>query len=308
MKMSEIIEQTRVDAPAAGGEVSEEAIRRGWILPFAEGQFVYGPEWTVLLRQLQSMLLSRAADLGFREYVFPRLVPGSAVDNFRLSQFKPDLLWRADGERVLDPVQCLPLYHVLRGQRLPGTRLPLKVVETLGGWTWRRERASELDGAFRSIEFARVEHVWIAPPEETARIRNTVRDSVVAQLHELGLSVQTVVGEPCMPIEEIDHRRDAAESADEVPVIDIELRVRPEREPGTITPRDFDEIGGCTVEGDHHLKSFDIARADGGPLWSGCCGIGLNRLVIGFLFQHGFDIQHWPDEVGRHIAVMASTR
>lgn len=308
MKLSEVIEQKLVQTPAAGGEVTNEAIRRGWLLPFAPGQFVYGPEWTFLLRRLQAMLLERAAELGFQEYLFPRLVPDQAVDNFRLSQFKPGLLWRADGDRVLDPVQCLPFYHVLRGRRVSAGQLPLMAVETLGGWTWRRESPADLDGAFRAIEFARVEHVWIAPPAEAAAIRNTVRDSVVGQLMDLGLSVQTVVGEPCMPIEEIDRRREAADTGDEVPVIDIELRVRPQRDPSVITPQDFDEIGGCTIEGDHHLGSFDIARDDGSPLWSGCCGVGLNRLVIGFLFQHGFDASRWPAQVANGAATAASSR
>jgi seryl-tRNA synthetase len=297
MKLSEIIEQRLASSPAAGGAVTEEAIERGWLLPFAEGQYVYGPEWTALLRRLQSLLLTNAASLGFKEYLFPRLIPSSAVENFRLSQYKPGLLWRAEGNRVLDPVQCLSLYHVLQGQRLNADRVPLMAVETLGGWTWRNERGGDLDGAFRAIEFARVEHVWIAPPADATQIRNTVRDSVVELLSGLNLAVQTVVGEPCMPIAEIDQRREAAVSADEVPVIDIELRVRPERDPGVVTPQDFDEVGGCTVEGDHHLRSFDIARADGEPLWSGCCGIGLNRLVIGFLFHHGFDSSAWPDRV-----------
>lgn len=308
MKLSEIIEQSLVDSPAAGGEITEEALRRGWLLPFAEGQFVYGPEWTALLRCLQGIVLSNADDLGFREYLFPRLIPASAVENFRLSQYKPGLLWRADGERVLDPVQCLPLYHVLQGQRLPAERLPLMAVETLGGWTWRREQPAELDGAFRAIEFARVEHVWISPPDEATRIRNTLRDSVVSLLLDLGLPVQTVVGEPCMPMAEIEKRREEATSADDVPVIDIELRVRAEREAGQISPQDFDEIGGCTIEGDHHLASFNIARQDDGPLWSGCCGIGLNRLVIGFLFQHGFNAKHWPDQVAGRAETMASAR
>jgi seryl-tRNA synthetase len=182
------------------------------------------------------------------------------------------------------------------------------VVETLGGWTWRRERPADLDGAFRAVEFARVEHAWIAPPADAARIRNVVRDAAVAQLTELGLSVQTVVGEPCMPIDEIERRREEAQSADDVPVIDIELRVRPQRDPDALTPKDFDEIGGCTIEGDHHLASFDIGREDGGPLWSGCCGIGLNRLIIGFLFQHGFDASHWPDAVARGLPSTASDR
>jgi seryl-tRNA synthetase len=265
----------------------------------AQGQYVYGPEWTSLMRRLQALLLARAAALDFQEYLFPRLLPAEAVDDFRLSQFKPSLLWHADGDRVLDPVQCLAFYHALRGRRFRLEQLPVKAVEALGGWTWRRERPEELDGAFRSVEFARVEHVWIAQPAEATSIRNSVRDSVTVLLNELGLSTQTVVGEPCMPIEEIGHRREAAQSGDDVPVIDIELRVRPERDPGVTTPQDFDEIGGCTVEGDHHLASFDIARSDGGPLWSGCCGIGLNRLTIGFLLQHGFDASRWPDHLRR---------
>ncbi|MFY1691147.1 hypothetical protein [Plantactinospora sp. WMMB782] len=300
MKLSEVIHESIVDAPAAGGDITAEAVRRGWLLPFAPGQYIYGPEWTELLRGLQRILLARAAALGFREYLFPRLIPARAIDDFRLSQYKPDLVWRAQDEKVLDPVQCLSLYHVLRGRRLPAERLPLMAVETLGGWTWRREDDADLDGAFRAREFMRIEHVWIAAPEQAVRIRNAVRDSVVCLMGELGLSVQTVVGEPCMPIEEIDRRREAAATGDEVPVVDLELRVRSERTPGVVTAQDFDEIGGCTVEGDHHLASFDIGREDGGPLWSGCCGVGLNRLVIGFLFQHGFDRARWPDQVTRN--------
>lgn len=308
MKLGEIIEQKLVDSPAAGGEITADAVRRGWLLPFAEGQYVYGPEWTSLLRRLQGLLLARAVELGFREYLFPRLIPAEAVDDFRLSQFKPDLLWRAEGDRVLDPVQCLAFYHALRGRRFEPDQLPVMAVETLGGWTWRRERPADLDGAFRAIEFARVEHVWFAPPDDARSIRNTVRDSVVTLLGELGLATQTVVGEPCMPIEEIDRRREAAGSPDDVPVIDIELRVRPEGVHGVITPQDFDEIGGCTIEGDHHLKSFDIGRTDHGPLWSGCCGVGLNRLAIGFLFQHGFDDARWPEPIVRGSAIATSPR
>lgn len=299
MDLFEVIEQRQVEIPPAGGEVSKEATSRGWLLPFGEGQFIYGPEWTALVRALQGILLSAAADLGFKEYIFPRLIPSEAVRDFRLSQFKPDLLWQVDGQRVLDPVQCLPLYHGLRGTALADDGLPLKAVETLGGWTWRRERPEDLDGAFRTFEFARIEHAWVASPEQAAEIRGEVLASVTGTMASLGLPVQTVVGEPCMPITEIERRREAAISPEEVPVIDIETRVRPQREEGDLTPQDFDEIGGCTVEGSHHLEAFGITRNSGGLLWSGCCGIGLNRLAIGFLFQHGFDQANWPDTVTR---------
>lgn len=301
MDLFDVIEQSQVEILAAGGEISNEAISRGWLLPFEDGQFIYGPEWTSLVRALQGILLSGAADLGFREYIFPRLIPSEAVQDFRLSQFKPDLLWQVDGQRVLDPVQCLPLYHGLRGTTLADDRLPLKIVETLGGWTWRQERPEDLDGAFRTVEFARIEHVWIASPQQTTEIRAQVLASVTETMTSIGLPVQTVVGEPCMPIPEIERRRETATSPDEVPVIDIETRVRPQRQEGDLTPQDFDEIGGCTIEGSHHLEAFGITQSDGKPLWSGCCGIGLNRFAIGFLFQHGFDQANWPDAVTQSI-------
>ncbi len=58
MKLSEIIDQVQVRAPASGGDVTSEALNRGWLLPFAEGQYVYGPEWTALTRCLQAILLT----------------------------------------------------------------------------------------------------------------------------------------------------------------------------------------------------------------------------------------------------------
>lgn len=64
MRLSEVIEQRLVNAPAAGGDVTDEAVRRGWLLPFTQGQYVYGPEWTSLLRRLQGLLLARASGLG----------------------------------------------------------------------------------------------------------------------------------------------------------------------------------------------------------------------------------------------------
>jgi seryl-tRNA synthetase len=310
MDWSEVIQERLAAESPVGGDVSEEALRRGWVFPFAEGQYVYGAEWTGLVRRLQELLLAAAADHGFREYMFPRLIPAEAARNFQLSQFNPFLLWNVgeNNAKVLDPVQCLAFYEVLRGRRFRADDLPLKIVETLGGWTWRRERPERLDGMFRAVEYARVEHVWLATPSQSQDIRNKMCDSLVDLLTELGLSARTVVGKPCLPLQSFEDRTEAATSADHVPGIDIELLVRPPQSPDSITPGryavtpdGFDEVGGCTIEGDHHLSSFDIGRDDGGPLSSGCCGIGLNRVVIAFLFQHGFVRSHWPDLIARRM-------
>ena len=284
-----------------GGDVVTEAVDRGWIMPFAPGQYIYGSQWTALTRHFQRELLDRATQLGFDEWLFPRMIPIEAVRNFRLTQFAPELLITLDGgQQVLDPVQCLPIYHLLSGTRVDQRRLPLRIVETMGGWTWRDETPERFDGPIRAREFLRVEHFWLAPMSDAVSIRAEVRDSVVAYLRELGLSVQVVVGEGCMNIPAVAGAQAAARTIDEVPVLDIEI---PLRDPGNadgsqrpVAKEHFEEIAGCTVEGAHHLAGFDIG-SDVPDLASGCCGVGLNRLLVGFLFQHGFDARDWPIDV-----------
>lgn len=170
----------------------------------------------------------------------------------------------------------------------------------MGGWTWRDEPAERLDGPIRAREFLRVEHFWLAPKDGAVDIRARVRESVVGFLRELGISVQIVVGEGCMDIPVVKEAQAAARSIDEVPVLDIEIPLRdPKHTDGTLRPEakeDFEEISGCTVEGAHHLESFRI-RSDVPDLTSGCCGVGLNRLAVGFLYQHGFDPAQWPIDV-----------
>jgi hypothetical protein len=88
-----------------------------------------------------------------------------------------------------------------------------------------------------------------------------------------------------------------AQTADEVPVQDIEVplsSIRYDRNrPGWADHFDdrFDlrEISGCSAEGTHLTERFHITTEDGADLWSGCCGIGLNRLVVAYLYRHGFD-------------------
>jgi seryl-tRNA synthetase len=299
MDWSEVIQERLAAVSPVGGDVSEEALRRGWVLSFGERQYVYGAEWTSLTRRLQELLLAQASGYGFWEYTFQRLIPSVAARDFQLSQFNHRLRRNVDDHaKVLDPVQCLAFYQVLRGRRFSANDLPLKIVETLGGWTWRRERTERLDGLFRAYEFARVEHAWSGTPERSQHIRNILCASLVDLLTSLGLSVRTVVGKPCLPLQPIEDRTAAATSADHVPVIDIELLVRPPRSNAN-TPEGFDEVCGNTIEGDHHLSSFDIHQVNGEPLSSGYCGVGLNRVAVAFLFQHGFERSNWPDPIAR---------
>lgn len=323
MNIGTTLYEHRCGTPPVGGRVMDEALQRRWVLPFAEGQYVYLPPWVRLFRALQSLLMDSAVTkLGFQEWMLPRMIPRDALDAFRLTQFKEDMLIPVKGgQAYLDPVQCISLYHFLRRAKLSPSELPLKVVECLGGWTWRNERPEDRDGPYRSMEFARVEHVFLGTPEQVLSLRSAVRESITDLLTCLGTSWQVVVGNGCMEIPSVIAARGRATNPEEIPVQDIEVPVRGalanRDRPGSAEKKwreawtsdrlasvpndefyvDTDEICGCTVEGSHLVESFSIGIEGGGTLWSGCCGIGINRLVIGFLYQHGFDERAWPSQV-----------
>ena len=324
MEIGTVLSERRGPAPTSAGNVIGEAVDRGWIHEFAEGQYVYGRNWTMLVRRLQEELVARAAALGFEEWLFPRLIPAAALEAFELTQYTPDLLIQAGAsgqDSYLDPVQCVGFYQMLRGARIPAERLPLRIVETLGGWTWRNEPADRLDGPYRAVEFNRVEHIYIGVPDQVRDLRNAVRDSICELLTDLGLSWQLVVGAGCMEIPVVELAREGATDVNDVPVQDLEVPIRGTLRHDPRRPSDFaqkshravdcngqlrtkrnddfyvdtDELAGCSVEGAHLCDQFDIRAEHGVRVWSGCCGIGLNRLIIAFLYQHGFDERNWPD-------------
>lgn len=54
---------------------------------------------------LQTELISRAQDLGFEEWIFPRYIPRQALDSFGITGFAPEILMSAGDESFLDTVQ-----------------------------------------------------------------------------------------------------------------------------------------------------------------------------------------------------------
>ncbi|MBB5868333.1 seryl-tRNA synthetase [Allocatelliglobosispora scoriae] len=299
MKLGTILATSGEIGDMFGGDIRAEALDRGWISDFAEGQYVYRAPWVRLLRRLQGSILDQAYRNGFQEWLFPRLIPQKALEDFRLTQYAPELLMPAgvNGNQVLDPVQCISLYQLLRGTKLPLDELPLRIVETLGGWTWRNEHAEELDGPVKAREFLRVEHVFLGTREQVRASRALVREGLTGLLTSWDLSWQVVAAEGCMEIPSLVEAQDAALSPDEVPVQDIEVPLSSTRydrnRPGWADSFDerFDlrEISGCSAEGTHLTERFEITTEDGIDLWSGCCGIGLNRLVVAYLYRHGFE-------------------
>jgi hypothetical protein len=60
-------------------------------------------------------------------------------------------------------------------------------------------------------------------------------------------------------------------------------------------------IGSVNLHQDYFGRAFDIRRPDGEPVWSGCLGIGFERLVYAIYAQYGADSNTWP----AHLRLMA---
>jgi seryl-tRNA synthetase len=60
-------------------------------------------------------------------------------------------------------------------------------------------------------------------------------------------------------------------------------------------------IGSVNLHQDYFGRAFGITRPDGQPVWSGCLGIGFERLVYAVYAQFGTVVKTWP----AHLRAMA---
>lgn len=276
--------------------VLEESIQRGWLNSFGVGQWAYSGEWARLFRALQRAFVHRVQSRhGFVEWAFPRILPLELVSHLGLTTYRPGMLFEvvmhADREQsigFLDPVQNVAMYELFRGKKMHRPELPLKIVECLGGWTWRNEDPAELEGAIRTREFLRVECAFLGERRHVRDLRAAVEQEMVAFLQDLQLPWKVVVGVGCLETPAMKVLRQQSEHADDVPVHDIEVYLGGDR---------WLEVAGCSIESEEILCDFQITSDSEAVLGSGCCGIGLNRLVHCLFSHHGLDSEDWPQEL-----------
>ena len=292
--------------------------RLGWIKEFpARGQWIYTSTYSKLFRALEELVVERIAlKLGFEEFLFPKLIPLEVMQKMPgyLDELPEGMYYVSPPPRepeafagfkrglkltkripveelerclkppayVLAPAQCEPFYEYFAHQVLRHEDLPIKVFDR-SGWTYRWEGGAT-EGIVRVQEFQRTELTFIGSPTDVVNIRDEVRDKSVELADELGLEWRLLVATPFYMrgggVEE-----DVADSR-KVATYDLEAAL-PYKHGWT-------ELGSFNVHRTKFVKSFKIKEATGKELWTGCCGFGSSRWVVGFLAQHGFDLAEWP--------------
>jgi wyosine [tRNA(Phe)-imidazoG37] synthetase (radical SAM superfamily)/seryl-tRNA synthetase len=300
---------TQHEPPPTDHDAFELLVSSEWIRPMGRGQFVFSGFGARLLRLFQRLVTKEAEELGFEEWVSPRVLRREACERFGLLRTWPhyllsvsgfgdwqDKAWPVDGqgEYFLDPVQCLPVYSVLADREIPRSLLPLRVIEVGGGFSYRNETASKLEGILKAVSFLRAEMVFIGRPEEVRAIRAQLVVSVLGVLAQLGLASRLVVGsgcyeEACEEQTSAEELRRVARCPNELPIVDIQAF-----DPRT---RQWWEIAGAATLSEFKTAPFQIRTAGEQRLQSGCVGVGIQRLLHLFVAQWGVDPGRWPSGV-----------
>ncbi|RLI26076.1 serine--tRNA ligase, partial [Candidatus Bathyarchaeota archaeon] len=297
------------------------------------GQWILAAPTTALLRCLTDMIIERILrPMGFEEWMLPKLTPMTVMARMpgyfdKLAEgmiyaFTPEreeealkdfkrrfaLTGELDLESlrrevggpgyVLEPAQCTPFYQFFSGEIVNLDDLPVKIFDR-SGWTWRWE-GKATRGLERTIEFFRLEAVWMAEPKEAARIRDEVAYRSMELADKiLDLEVRMVVGAPFyMSGDEAAKTQVDISSSERVPTLDLEAWL-PYR--GSREDSEWLEIGAYSCHRDKYVKSFRVKEAKGRDVWTGCAGFGMTRWITAFLAQKGFNPDDWPGEIRRRL-------
>ena len=305
----------------ADSDLTAKAVSEKWILPLQVGghnyQWVFTENMTRLISVLKHFIRKEVAGpLGFKEYLFPRLVPEEvlgetgwltyhAPEAWHVSQkreFRFDLLDKptvfdkkekfkpSQIDFVLDPIQCVSLYYAYYDKEIDPKSLPIKVFEDQGGWTWRYEVLDSLNGLFKSIEFLRTEFVWIANQTEAESTRNEALLATSNMIRKLGIETAFGEGDSCFVESVKENNLNYQKTTQNLKDLSAEPTV-------DLLCKRTDGSWSEICSGSRYsiiTKRFKIQCSNKTELWSGCLGVGINRMVVIFLEKYGFVPEQWP--------------
>ena len=171
--------------------------------------------------------------------------------------------------------------------------MPIKVFETLGGYQWRCEKEEELHAFDKLLEYLKLEHVYIGYPNQVVEARKTQKKQYIKLFNKIGFLYRITVGAPCHSSPINTKRYEKASNLDEIPLYDFEFYIPKEKK--------WLEVCGTCIEEDENTNAYGIQTITGKKVWSGCSGVGLNRLVYSFLSQFGFQEENYPALISKYI-------
>ncbi|MFV2098689.1 hypothetical protein ACFHW1_24970 [Micromonospora sp. LOL_014] len=282
--------------------------RAGMVTRMGAGSYAASGLLAQLLTRFDDRIRAMAErDFGAVENRYPALVPTAVLHRAGYFDAFPHLLmtagrfrtdtepqWLADPAGAakvlhdrteptsycLSPTVCYHAYQQFAGREV----LAAGTVVTACGRIFRFE-AEDHRTLERLWDFTMREVVFFGSREAVAELRRTMVAAVCRLVDDLRLAGHVEVAN--------DPFFGGGATAKRVMVqralkMKYEL-VMPVAEGRTVA------VGSFNLHGSKFGSAFGITTPDGSPAYSGCIGIGLERIAYAFLCRHGIDPAGWPE-------------
>jgi seryl-tRNA synthetase len=290
-----------------------ELEQAGIVTRMGDGAFAAGSLLTQLLTKLDSRVRMLAvAEFGAVENCYPALIPTSVLHRAGYFDSFPQLLMTAgrfhsDADayqgfaaefaaadskaafmdsrtehtgHCLSPTVCYHAYHMLAGTELPADGRVLTACGKIFRFESHYHRTLE-----RLWDFTMREVIFLGSREWVAAQRRNLVRAVCRVVDDLRLAGQLEVANDPFFGNGATAKRVMVQQA---------LKMKVELRMPVVDGRDI-AVGSFNLHGTKFGEAFDIRTPDGSPAYSGCIGIGLERIAYAFLCRHGIDPADWPE-------------
>jgi seryl-tRNA synthetase len=237
------------------------------------GHYIILPHGTRILNTLYKALeRALSVPLQFEEVTLPKAAPVPVFvraemlgkwDAYLLAVTPFSTTQGVTEQYLLDPLQCTVLYESLKDERIDNLRWYDR-----SGPTYRNEDLRTILPGIKHREFHRAEFVYIGKPEEVTYVRGQGISQLEQLCQRTGLLHRIVEGTGCYEFD-TDPQVSIRDLEVYIPFLDMWL-----------------EVAGCSVLGNNMTRRFNIRATDESELWSGCIGVGMERLLVSMLSYH----------------------
>jgi len=275
-----------------------DLIEQGLLVPIGDNDWGLAGKLLKLVQFFDSNFVSHLGPLlrertgvPIQEMRFSPMISSEYVDRLQLLAKKPEFTFLVghlcsdcvsksiEPDFALQSAPCVKVYLAHEGRRDIE-----KAVFSVVGDCFRNEQ-KKLSSMERLISFQQREFVFLGPPDFLVEIKQFVLNELVGWLSKFRINCSCVPATDPFFLETSD-----GAGAKTPAVVKHEIR-------GTLpyAGRDI-SIASFDICGDFFTSAFDI-----GPqserIWSGCIGLGLERMAYVFLQQYGLDEKQWPESV-----------
>ncbi|HWO66852.1 MAG TPA: hypothetical protein VNO31_43150 [Umezawaea sp.] len=180
----------------------------------------------------------------------------------------------------LSPTVCYHSYHQLAGRQVPEEGAVLTATGKIFRFESRYHRTLE-----RLWDFTMREVVFFGSRKVVTDLRQSLVTAVCALVDDLRLAGHVEIANDPFFTNGADAKRAMVQRA---------LRMKYELQMPVADGRTI-SVGSFNLHGTKFGEAFDITTPGGSPAYSGCIGIGLERIAYAFLCRHGIDPSGWPE-------------